>query len=146
MNRVFEAWTDPQHVSRWMWASLTNDAWAEIDLRVGGTYRVYTRFADGQHQGEDWSGMCGILAEIERPRKLVYTLHWDADVGYNQESAVTLDEVVVVRLKEDECVTHLDYHHFGIPDDGRSAETHRVGIEESFDFLARLLTESDSVA
>ena len=137
-SRVFEAWTDPGTMARWMWASLTRDAWAECDLRVRGVYRVYSKCDGGQHQGKGWSGMCGLFVEVEPDHKLVYTLQWDADVGYNQNGRLCLDEVVSVTMTPESGHTKVTYVHFGLPD-GASAEAHRVGIEEAFDMLAALL-------
>lgn len=139
-SRVFHALTDPETMARWIWASLGKDVWAESDLRVGGAYRVYSRCAGGRHQGEGWSGMCGLFVEVEPERKLVYTLHWDANVGYNQGDQMALDEVVSVTLAQDGDRTRMDFRHMGIPDDGVSEPTHRAGIEESFDMLAALLS------
>ena len=139
--RVYRAWTEPEQMSRWMWASLGKDVWTERDLRVGGAYRVYTRFAGGRHQGEGWSGMCGLYVEVEPDRKLVYTLHWDADVGYNQGEQLAVDEVVSVTFTPEGDAARIVMRHLGIPDDGVSAPTHRAGIDECLDMLAALLTE-----
>lgn len=138
-SRVYAAWTEPELLARWIWASLGKEVWAERDLRVGGAYRVYSKVAGGAHQGPGWSGMCGLYVVIEPDRKLVQTLHWDADVGYNRPSQLALDEVVSVSLEPDGEGTRMRFVHMGIPDDGQSAPTHRVGIEESFDLLAEVL-------
>jgi uncharacterized protein YndB with AHSA1/START domain len=139
--RVYEAWTEPKDLARWLWASLGKDAWAEVDLRAGGAYRVYTNFPGGRHRGEGWSGMCGIYVDVQPGRRLAFTLHWDADVGYNTPDALTLDEVVVVDFEGDGDKTHLTMRHLGIPDDGKSALTHKQGVAESLDMLAALLAE-----
>lgn len=136
---VFEAWTDPAMMARWMWAGLGSDAWAEGDLRVGGAYRVYTKFPGGVHEGEGWSGMCGVYVTIDAPHRLVYTVHWDADVGYNRGGQLALDEVVDVSVARVDGGTQVVYRHLGIPDDGMSAPTHRAGIEMSFNLLAEIL-------
>lgn len=138
-DRVFGAWTKPDLVSRWIWASLGQDVWAELDVRVGGAFRIYSRCAGGQHQGEGWSGMCGLYVELDPGRKLVHTLHWDANVGYNQAGRLALDEVVSVTFTPEGDGTRIVLEHMGIPDDGVSAPTHRVGIEESLDMLAAVL-------
>ena len=51
-DRVFKAWTDPDVLKRW-WCP---DGWKpteiEVDLRVGGTYRLgMVRRAGGAHHG-----------------------------------------------------------------------------------------------
>jgi uncharacterized protein YndB with AHSA1/START domain len=139
---VFRAWTDPPLMSRWMWAGLGSDVWAESDLRVGGAYRVYSKLPGGRDQGADWSGMCGQWVEIVPDRKLIYTVHWDADVFYNAEGRLTLDEVVVVLFQSEGSGTSIDFSHLGIPDDGQSVGPHHAGISQSFDLLAAMLAES----
>ena len=137
--RVFHAWTTPEEMSRWMWASLGRDVWAEADLRVGGAYRVYSRAAGGKHQGDGWSGMCGIYVEIVPDCKLVYSQHWDADVGYNQEGMLALDEVISVTMTPVGDATRVEFVQLGIPDDRQSAAAHEMGVSESFDMLDQLL-------
>ena len=67
---VFEAWTKPEHVRRWL---LGPDGWemdvCEIDLRVGGTYRFHMRTFDGT----DEMGFYGEYRAIEAPRHLANT-------------------------------------------------------------------------
>ena len=41
--RIFRAWTVPEEMVQWMWGSMSKEVWAEVDLRVGGAYRVYTK-------------------------------------------------------------------------------------------------------
>lgn len=142
-SRMYEAWTKPQVMRQWMWASLGRDAWAECDARVGGTYRVYTKLAGGSHQGEGWSGMCGLYVALEPDRRIVMTLHWDADVGYNTPDRLSLDEIMIITLAREGSGTRLRFSHLGIPDDGVSAPTHRAGVEQSFDMLEEILGPPD---
>ncbi len=140
-ERVYRAWTDPADISRWIWASMGRDVWAELDVSVGGAYRVYTRHKGGVHQGADWSGMCGVYVEVEPHRKLVMTVHWDADVGYNQGGALALDEVVIVTFDEVPDGTRMTWRHLGIPDDSMSVNGHRMGVAESLEILAGVVEE-----
>jgi uncharacterized protein YndB with AHSA1/START domain len=72
---VWEAWTDPKHVSRWM---LGPEGWTmpicEIDLRPGGTWRFVWRKADGTEME-----LRGVYREIVPPRRLVNTESWGGD-------------------------------------------------------------------
>ena len=69
---VFEAFTKPELVSRWL---LGPDGWTmpvcEIDLRVGGLYRYLWR------KGSIDMGMGGVFREIVHPEKLVATEKFD---------------------------------------------------------------------
>jgi len=138
-ERVFRAWTEPEDLARWIWASLGENVWAEIDLRVGGAYRVYTNRSGGRHQGEGWSGMCGLYVDVQPGRRLVFTLHWDADVGYNRDDRLTIDEVVAVDFAAEGHGTRMTMRHLGIPDDGHSVLAHKQGVEESLDLLAAVV-------
>jgi uncharacterized protein YndB with AHSA1/START domain len=71
-ERVFDAFTDPDQLTRWWWPSGFTCPAAEVDFRVGGTYRL----------GMEWPGsipaeaqfshyMAGEYYEIDRPRRLV---------------------------------------------------------------------------
>jgi uncharacterized protein YndB with AHSA1/START domain len=86
---VFDAWTDPEVLRRW-WAA--GPDWetplAEVDLRVGGSYRLSMRDPE--------SGMTptvgGEFREVERPRRLVYTWTWeDMPESPSEGSVVTVD-------------------------------------------------------
>lgn len=142
-QRVWEAFTQPKDMARWMWAGLANNCEAEADLRVGGSYSVYTDSTatkDGWHT--DRIGRLGVYVEIVPEERLVYTLHWDAPVGYNQKGGVVHDEVFVVTFTADEEATVVEVRHLGIPDDGVSAEGHRLGLGEELDMLGRLVEAS----
>lgn len=96
---VFEAFTKPELVKRWL---LGPDGWAmpvcEIDLRVGGTYRyVWRKESAGIEMG-----MGGVFREVTHPRKLVATEKFD-DAWYPGEAVDTTvfeekDEVTKMQL------------------------------------------------
>src|ERR1700682_1956895 len=72
---VFDAWTKPELVKRWLlgppgWSFLV----CEIDLRVGGAYRFVWRQQNGSEMG-----MGGIYREIVRPERVVNTQLFDQD-------------------------------------------------------------------
>jgi uncharacterized protein YndB with AHSA1/START domain len=81
---VFDAWTKPELVRRWLGAFA---GWTmpgcEIDLRVGGTYR-YLWSKDGQDMG-----MGGVFREIVVPERIVSTEKFD-DPWYEGEAVGTV--------------------------------------------------------
>jgi uncharacterized protein YndB with AHSA1/START domain len=72
---VYEAWTNPEHVPRWM---LGPEGWTmplcEIDLRPGGAWHFIWRTADGSEME-----MRGVYREIVPPERLVSTESWGGD-------------------------------------------------------------------
>ena len=70
-DQVWSLWTEPEHVTRWNFAS---DDWccpsAENDLRVGGRYKARMEAKDGSF-GFDFEA---IYEEVSKPEKMVYTL------------------------------------------------------------------------
>lgn len=81
---VFEAWTNPEHLRRWM---LGPGAWTmpicEIDLRAGGAWRFGWR-SDGGEQME----MGGRYQEVVRPERIVCTESWGPDWPETQNTLV----------------------------------------------------------
>jgi len=142
IDRLWRAFTQPADMAAWMWAGYTSNCVAAVDLRVGGSYSVYT---DSNATADGWPndrvGRLGSYAVIVPERRLIYTLHWDAPVGYNQQGGVVMDEVVIVTFKDDRGGTLVELRHLGIPDDGVSAVEHGKGTAEEFDWLARLVEE-----
>jgi uncharacterized protein YndB with AHSA1/START domain len=69
---VFDAWTSPDHLPRWM---LGPDGWSmpvcESDLRPGGAWRYVWRRSDGTEME-----MRGVNREVVAPERLVSTESW----------------------------------------------------------------------
>jgi uncharacterized protein YndB with AHSA1/START domain len=70
---VFEAYTKPELVQRWLGVH-AGWSWAvcEIDLRVGGAYRYVWRGPDGAEMG-----MGGVYREVVAPERIVATEKFD---------------------------------------------------------------------
>jgi uncharacterized protein YndB with AHSA1/START domain len=71
-ERVFDAFTDPAHLKQWWWPNGFSCPNAEVDLRVGGTYRIameWPEFIPTEAQFSHYLG--GEYYEIDRPHHLV---------------------------------------------------------------------------
>ena len=72
---VWEAWTSPEHLPRWM---LGPPGWAmpvcEIDLRPGGAWHYVWRHENGTEMA-----MRGVYQEVVPPERLVSTDSWGGD-------------------------------------------------------------------
>lgn len=75
---VFDAWTRPEILPRWM---LGPAGWSmpvcEIDLRPGGSWHFVWRRKDGESETE--MEMRGVYREVVPPERLVSTESWGAD-------------------------------------------------------------------
>jgi uncharacterized protein YndB with AHSA1/START domain len=67
-ERLFAAWTDPKQLVSWWGPEGVTCIGAEVDLHVGGRYRIGNRLPDGM---EIW--IVGTFEAIERPRLLTYS-------------------------------------------------------------------------
>ncbi|MDN5861169.1 MAG: SRPBCC domain-containing protein [Pseudonocardia sp.] len=109
-ERVFAAWTHPEVLRRW-WAAGPGWAspWIEVDLRVGGSYRL-AMTAPG---AADTNVVAGQYLEIAPPRRLVYTWQWESAEAPGGD-AVTL---VTVEFRDAGAAgTTVVLTHSGFPD------------------------------
>lgn len=137
-ERLFRAFTDPEDLRAWVWGADAPGVTAEVDLRVGGLVRVTMRMPDAEG-GEQVMGFRGVYAEVDAPRRLVHTVHWDSSVGYNEPGMNPVDEVLVTAIEPHENGARLRYTHLGIPDDGQSAPEHERSVRVTLDVLERHL-------
>jgi uncharacterized protein YndB with AHSA1/START domain len=134
-DQVYDAWTNPEIVSKWIWGSLGKNVKATIDAKSGGNYRITTEKNPGSNWKEPECAMFGVYETLEPGKSLVLSLRWDADMGYE-----IVDERVEVRFEESHGKTVLHFKHEGFPDDGKSAEGHKAGWNEAFDHLGHVLS------
>lgn len=83
-ERVFRAWTDATTLRQWFCPVGFSVAAAEVDLRVGGSYRFAMKPPDG-----DPSVAFGTYREISPPERLVYTWRWEG--GEMDDTLVTVE-------------------------------------------------------
>ena len=83
---VFDAWTRPELVKRWLWAFDWPITVCEIDLKVGGRLRyVWRQEGTGQEMG-----VSGTFREIARPERIVHTELFDEDWTGGETVVTTL--------------------------------------------------------
>ena len=84
-GKVWRALTEPEMLKQWMRPDdATKVSTAEIDLRVGGRYRIVMRPAEGEEHD-----VRGVYREIVPNKKLVYTWAWKSTP--ERESVVTIE-------------------------------------------------------
>jgi uncharacterized protein YndB with AHSA1/START domain len=86
-SRVFNAWTDPQFLRKW-WgvAEGYTTPIAEVDLRIGGSYRLGMLSPDA----DDLNTLAGEYLVIETPDKLVFTWGMEIDGTVPNPSTITI--------------------------------------------------------
>lgn len=70
VERIFQAWTNPGDLARWMWSPYDRNMEVEVDLRVGGRYPIYTQAPPDQRDFGDRWGMWGFYTEIVANKRL----------------------------------------------------------------------------
>jgi uncharacterized protein YndB with AHSA1/START domain len=123
-ERVFSAWTDPAQLQRWWGPAQTECPVAEVDLRVGGRYRLANKFPDGSVW---W--ITGTFEAITRPRLLIYS--WELSAGEiapgGSPPPAQATERVTVRFEPKGDATDVVVTHERIAD-----ETARVSHEQGW--------------
>lgn len=83
-EKVWRAWTDPQALKAWFGPEeIVSVPLAEVDLRVGGRFRVTMLAADGETHD-----VSGVYQELVPNRKLVFSWAWRSTP--ERESRVTV--------------------------------------------------------
>jgi uncharacterized protein YndB with AHSA1/START domain len=128
---VFEAWTKPDLLKRWLYGP---EEWrlavCEIDLRVGGAARFVWRQGDGTEMG-----MSGVYREIAPPERIIFTEVWDED-WTGGETLVTL---LLAEQAGTTLVTQTMLYSSGASRDAVLQTGMEKGIALSYDRLAKLL-------
>ncbi len=121
-EKVWRAWTEPQALSQWFGpgkpASVST---AEIDLRVGGHYRIAFSTPDG-----DSHEVSGVYQEVVLHRRLVFTWAWKSTP--ERVSRVSID------LKPLADGTELSFVHDRFFD-AQARDNHERGWQPFFDSL-----------
>jgi uncharacterized protein YndB with AHSA1/START domain len=82
-DRVFEAWTNPEHVRHWWGLRSSTMVLCEAEVRPGGSWRYVTREEDGPEVP-----FTGVYQEVTRPERLVYTEMYDVEPFNSGDPAV----------------------------------------------------------
>jgi uncharacterized protein YndB with AHSA1/START domain len=86
---LFEAWTRPEHIRHWWGCHDASISACEIDLRVGGSWKIMMRMSDGSDHP-----FHGVYREIVAGERLVYSECYDNPQFDNPEwlTTVTFEE------------------------------------------------------
>jgi uncharacterized protein YndB with AHSA1/START domain len=130
-NLVFEAYTKPELVKRWLGV---HGGWSwsvcEIDLRVGGAYRFVWRGPGGEEMG-----MGGVYREVVVPERIVATEAFDQS-WYPGEAVST---VVLVQQGDTTTLTLTVRYQSREARDAVLKSPMEQGVAAGFDKLEELL-------
>jgi uncharacterized protein YndB with AHSA1/START domain len=115
-ERVWRALTDPTALAAWFWPERFATV-AQVDLRVGGRYRIAGPGAGMAVSGE--------YRTVEPPHRLVFTWCWDGE---------TDETLVTVELAADPAGTRLSLRHERFAGDTERDE-HAKGWADCLDRL-----------
>lgn len=125
-ERVFDAWTQPEHLRHWSCPEGYSVAEVTGECRVGGTYRIQMR----PPEGEGVHTAIGAYREVDRPRRVVYT--WDWEEESMGETLVTVEFSAV----DGGTQVRLTHELFPAPE---VTEDHKNGWMSCLDNLDRYL-------
>lgn len=126
-EKVYAAWTDPEKIAQWFGPSEVKpgSVQAEIDLRVGGGYRIRFSSAGGQY-----NEVGGVYREVVPNERLVFSWAWHSTP--ERESQIT------VMLKSEGDGTLLTFHQEQFFDQA-ARDGHERGWTEAFTRLEQHL-------
>jgi uncharacterized protein YndB with AHSA1/START domain len=121
--KVYAAWTDPEKLAMWWGPSETvaGSVGAELDVRVGGRFRVSFRTIDGEYHE-----VGGVYRDVVQDQRLVFSWAW--------HSTPERVSQVTVTVKPDGDGTLLTLHHEQLFDQA-TADGHRRGWTGTLDKL-----------
>jgi uncharacterized protein YndB with AHSA1/START domain len=133
-ERLFRAWTDPAHLRHW-WR-MDEPGWtfggAEIDLRVGGEYRLGMTAPDGRAHVA-----LGVYREVAPPNRLAFTWDWENPENRVGDTLVTVDLADAGDGTTEVVITHV---RFATTD---RAARHERGWTQLLELIDRYVSSDD---
>jgi uncharacterized protein YndB with AHSA1/START domain len=113
-EKVYAAWADPQKLVQWFGPASVEkgSVKADIDLRVGGSYRISFR-ADGTY-----NEVSGVYREVVPNRRLVFSWAW--------HSTPERESLVTISIRPEGTGTLLVFHHAQFVDE-KARDNHQRG-------------------
>ncbi|MGH9257817.1 MAG: SRPBCC family protein [Vicinamibacterales bacterium] len=132
---VFRAWTEPEALKRWWCPMGWVPADVDIDLRVGGTYRIGMRRLGGGRPVY----VRGRFLEVNSPEQLRYTWRWENAFEEMPHTQVT------VQFIDSGGTTDLVLTHENLPEIPICLR-HRAGWIAALERMERIYALGDSRA
>ena len=127
-SAVFRACTEPAELAKWWGPRGFTTPAVELDLRVGGRYRLAMQPLEG-----DLFHLTGEFREVNPPFRLAYTFVWEPPDPDDRETVVTLS------FRDLDGSTEMNFTQGVFATEARRA-LHEQGWTESFERLQGLLS------
>ncbi len=133
---LFAVWTQPEHIRHWWGCNSSTIPVCEIDLRVGGSWKIIMRMPDGSDHP-----FHGVYREIAPEERLVYSECYDEPrVGRPEWLTIVVFDVIEGGTR----LTHTIRHPTRQARDGHLQSGMEAGAIQSFrqldEHLARILS------
>ena len=128
---VFEAFTKPEHLRRWMGPRNLTMVVCDSDFRVGGSYRFVLRAPNGQE-----AGFRGTFMEIVPPERIVRTFVFEPYPDAEAVETLQLDE-----RNGQTTITTTTVHKTVESRDGHLGSGMEAGMTEGYERLDALLAD-----
>jgi len=138
-EQVFDAFTDPEQLTKWWWPNGFTCPAAEVDLRVGGKYRLAMEWPGTIPVDAQFSHyMGGEYYEIDRPDRLVMSGR-----AMNEEQGELFATLIEVTLeaREDGTALTMRQSYFEPMPPAEAMGGAEQGWSEQLDKLQRLLAD-----
>jgi len=140
IEKVWQAWTDPEILKKWWGPNDVSIPECEVDLKVGGKLRIVMQASEamGEYAGTLWP-MEATFTVVEAPTKLVYEAK-----GWTEGMAdtTTIETTQELSLSEDNGKTKLHLQaaiHKAGSDAGMAVQGMQYGYSQQLDKLGNLL-------
>jgi uncharacterized protein YndB with AHSA1/START domain len=128
---VFSVWTKPEHLMRWWGPHGFTTESCEMDLRVGGAWRLRMRSPQGRQDRQQ-----GVFREIVEPGRLVFTYAFEDETGKPGHETVVTVTFADIGGKTQLTVHHAIFETIIVRDD------HVRGWGEALDRLTEYVTKA----
>ena len=127
-EKVYAAWTEPENLMQWFGPATVTPGTtrAELDVRVGGRYRISFNNAKGEH-----NEVGGVYREVVPNERLQFTWAW--------HSTPERESLVTVQIKPEAGGTLMIFNHAQFADE-TARDSHAKGWNEFFDVLEKSVT------
>lgn len=145
LEKVWQAWTDPEMIKQWWGPDNVSIPECEVDLRVGGKIYIVMEAGEamGPYKGTRWP-MLGKFTEVVPHAKFSYDVNaWTE--GQNDNGETTIDQTTEVIFAEENGKTKLHLratiHKTGLAA-GMAVQGMQAGFTQQLDKLTAFLAKA----